>query len=96
MSCGTCGSVEHNPDCGVCRSLRGRLESPGHLTWCARRALSSHDMLSPCTPAELVKLAAEMEAALVEGECQFSHPDWRYIDGLRALAEQVSGARSAA
>lgn len=48
--------------------------------------MSHHDMVSPLTPAELRTLADEMETALVEHECQFNHPDWRYVDGLRALA----------
>jgi len=50
-----------------------------------RVAMSDHDT-GPLTPDELLTLAAEMEESLVENECQFSHPDWRYVDGLRALA----------
>lgn len=54
-----------------------------------RAAMSDHDMTTPCSPAELRTLAAEMEDSLIEGECGFSHPDWRYVDGLRALAETL-------
>ena len=55
-----------------------------------RHALSSHDTQSPLSPDELITLAGEMEQALIESESGFSHPDWRYVDGLRALAAAVS------
>lgn len=51
-----------------------------------RVALSSHDMTTPATPEELRTLAAEMEEVLIRTEGRFDHPDWRLIDGLRALA----------
>jgi hypothetical protein len=51
--------------------------------------MSTHDTHSPLTVAELTTLASEMEEMLVAGECQFSHPDWRYVDGLRALGLQL-------
>jgi hypothetical protein len=54
-----------------------------------RAALSDHDMVSPLTAVELSVLATEMETALINGECGFSHPDWRYVDGLRALAHAL-------
>lgn len=50
-----------------------------------RHALSDHDTASPLTPSELLTFAAEMEKDLIAHECQFSHPDWRIVDGLRAL-----------
>lgn len=51
-----------------------------------RFALSDHDVSSPLTPDEMRTLADETEEALIQSESQFSHPDWRYVDGLRALA----------
>lgn len=51
-----------------------------------RLALSDHDPITPCTSAELRTLAREMEDALIASEAQFSDPDWRIVDGLRALA----------
>ncbi len=57
-----------------------------------RHALSDHDAQSPATADELRSLADKMEFACVQGECQFSHPDWRYIDGLRALAATLAAA----
>lgn len=51
-----------------------------------RFALSSHDVESPLSAEELRALACEMEDVLIDNECNFSHPDWRYVDGLRALA----------
>lgn len=58
-----------------------------------RAALSDHDMTAPLTPAELRTLAEELEESLIDHECQFSHPDWRYVDGLRALADQLEAAK---
>ena len=51
-----------------------------------RHALSDHDVTSPLSAEELWTLAREMEDSLINNECNFSHPDWRYVDGLRALA----------
>lgn len=59
-----------------------------------RHALSEHDTQAPATPAELRDLAASLEEVCIANECQFSHPDWRFIDGLRALASQLDGSAS--
>jgi hypothetical protein len=55
-----------------------------------RYAMSDHDASSPCTALELMTIASSIEEALVEGECQFSHPNWRFVDGLRALARVMA------
>ena len=54
-----------------------------------RVALSDHDTEATASPVELRQLALELEESLIERECQFSHPDWRYVDGLRALARKI-------
>jgi hypothetical protein len=53
-----------------------------------RWALCSHDVGAPIEPDEMRTLACDMEEALVNTESGFSHPDWRYVDGLRALADR--------
>lgn len=50
-------------------------------------ALGGHET-GPLTPTELRTLAGEMEGSLIDGECQFNHPDWRYVVGLYALANE--------
>jgi hypothetical protein len=57
-----------------------------------RLAMSTHDFKTPLTPAELRTLAAEMEESVIESEGGFSHPDWRYIDGMRVLATRIEEA----
>ena len=54
-----------------------------------RVALGDHDAEATASPVELRQLALELEESLIERECQFSHPDWRYVDGLRALACKI-------
>ncbi len=56
------------------------------------RLAFSHGDTSPATPGELRTLAGEMEKTLIAHEHGFSHPDWRYIDGMRALADKIDGA----
>ena len=54
-----------------------------------RHALSEHDTETPLSVDELRALADEMEESLINHECNFSHPDWRIVDGLRALATSL-------
>lgn len=60
-----------------------------------RHALSSHDTESPLSAAELNTVASEIEEGLIDNECNFSHPDWRIVDGLRALARLQHSTTSA-
>lgn len=55
-----------------------------------RRALSDHDMVAPLTVEELLALATEIEEDLIANECNFSHPGWRQVDGLRATARKMT------
>jgi hypothetical protein len=54
-----------------------------------RWAMSEHDTDTPLTAAELLTLAAQIETHLIAFEVQFSDPEWRYVDGLRALAHAL-------
>lgn len=49
---------------------------------------------APITPREMLTLAATLERDLVEGECNFSHPEWRYVEGLRELARSTPKGQS--
>lgn len=54
-----------------------------------RHALSEHDVTAPLSVEEMYALANQIENDLVNHEVQFSDPEWRYVDGLRALAHRT-------